>query len=469
MGWAVASWSQEDGYVVVDGSGSWEDVPTGNLGWARMLIFQGPIGPMPSDRSFPRTWSLEGHSSENLHEWADLPRLRELRLRYARPEHLDRVAGFRVEDLDVLQGAGLPAGTVWPELPTVVRAHWALMPVVALSGLKAPALEEVMVDGVRECLGPEELLVSSPVRDLMFFDVRQVPSPQRLWESAGGIEQVTWGGDLKANLWFMELAVGPISRLPLDARTPHRSFRRRAASSRSTALAEVPFTQETVESDAVRAVLPAPSEEIAGLLQRMGVTDPGVFWAGLFSVRWPCLPEAGVRIACEDSATVVRGPREAVEDAVALLAWWCSSAAVLASVVDVLVSAGLAGEVFAGGGPAVVPVSRLVTGSSVASIERLEERTYVLTMPMQPVPATQVLESRGLEHAGHTWGQILELGFPAEVRRVELDGEANVFMAYGTRPALKKVQAVLDRLTQDVDELRACLERISSDGHAIEG
>ena len=465
----MTAWSDAEGYIQVDELGGWDGVPAGELTWAQMLVFEGPIGPCPADRTFPRTWSLEGHSSENLHEWADLPRLRELRLRYARPERLDRVAGFRVEDLDVLQGAGLPAGTVWPELPTVVRAHWALMPVVALSGLKAPALEEVMVDGVRECLGLEELLISSPVRDLMFFNVRQVPSPQRLWESAGGIEQVAWGGDLKANLWFMELAVGPISRLPLDARTPHRSFRRRAASSRTTALAEVPFTRETVESDAVRAVLPAPSEEIAGLLQRMGVTDPGVFWAGLFFVRWPCLPAAGVKIACEDAATVVHGPREAVEDAVALVAWWCSSAEVLASVVDVLVTAGLAGEAFAGGGPAVVPVSRLVTGSSVASIEKLEERTYVLTMPMQPVPATAVLESRGLEHAGHTWDRILELGFPAEVRRVELDGEADVFMAYGTRPALKKVQAVLDRLTQDTDELRACLERISSDGHAIEG
>ena len=51
--------------------------------------------------------------------------------------------------------------------------------------------------------------------------------------------------------------------------------------------------------------------------------------------------------------------------------------------------------------------------SSVASIERLEERTYVLTMPMQPVPAAEVLEARGLEHSGHTWDQILELGFPA--------------------------------------------------------
>ena len=228
------------------------------------------------------------------------------------------------------------------------------------------------------------------------------------------------------------------------------------------------MTPQDATTDAVRAVLPAPSGEIADLLQRMGVTDPGVFWAGLLSVRWPCLPEAGVRVACEDSATVVRGPREAVEDAVALLAWWCSSAEVLASVVDVLVSAGLAGEAFAGGGPAVVPVSRLVTGSSVASIERLEERTYVLTMPMQPVPATQVLESRGLEHAGHTWDRILELGFPAEVRRVELDGEADVFMAYGTRPALKKVQVLLDRLTQDEEELLACLDRIGVAGLSLD-
>ena len=119
---------------------------------------------------------------------------------------------------------------------------------------------------------------------------------------------------------------------------------------------------------------------------------------------------------------------------------------------------------------AVVPVvSRLVTGSSVASIEKLEERTYVLTMPMQPVPATQVLESRGLQHSGHTWDQILELGFPAEVRRVELDPEAGVFMAYGTRSALKKVQAVVDRLTQDPAELSSCLDRIAANGHLIEG
>lgn len=49
------------------------------------------------------------------------------------------------------------------------------------------------------------------------------------------------------------------------------------------------------------------------------------------------------------------------------------------------------------------------------------ERTYVLSMPMQPVPVTEVLKARGLEHSGHTWDQILKLGFPAEVRRVELD------------------------------------------------
>lgn len=141
----------------------------------------------------------------------------------------------------------------------------------------------------------------------------------------------------------------------------------------------------------------------------------------------------------------------------------------ITSVVDVLVSAGLARAAFAGGGPAVVPVSRLVTGASVASIEKLEERTYVLTMPIQPVPVTEVLESRGLQHSGHTWDQILELGFPAEARRVELDPEAGVFMAYGTRPALKKVQAVLDRLTQDPAELSSCLDRITADGHLIEG
>ena len=51
---------------------------------------------------------------------------------------------------------------------------------------------------------------------------------------------------------------------------------------------------------------------------------------------------------------------------------------------------------------------------------------------------------------------------------MELDGQANVFMAYGTRPALKKVQAVLDRLTQDADELMACLERIAGDDGALD-
>ena len=243
---------------------------------------------------------------------------------------------------------------------------------------------------------------------------------------------------------------------------------RRWARIRRAALKEAALAEAAGSAGGVRAVLPAPSSEVAELLQRMGVTDPGVFWSGLLSVRWPCLPETGVGIAHEDGATVVSGPREAVEDTVGLLAWWCSSAEVLASVVDVLVSAGLAEEAFAGGGPAVVPVSRLVTGSSVASIEKLEERTYVLTMPMQPVPATQVLESRGLEHSGNTWEQILDFGFPAEVRRVELDAEADVFMAYGTRPALKKVQVILDQLTQDAEELVACLERIEADGSKID-
>ncbi|MFF5021606.1 hypothetical protein [Micrococcus luteus] len=464
----MASWSEDDGYVVVDGSGSWEDVPTGNLGWARMLTFEGPIGPVPADRAFSRTWSLEGRSSEHVHKWADLPRLRELRLRYAHPEHLAQLAGFRVEDLDMFHGTGLPAGSVWPELPTVVRAHWALMPVVALQGLNAPALEEVMVDGVHECLALEDLLASSPVKDLQVYDVRQVPLPQAVWDAAAGIEQVNWGGDLKANLWLMELAVGPVSRLPAGVRTPERRLMKRGLGVRNASMDAATWTAGDAGSDAVRAVLPAPSAEVADLLQRMGVADPGVFWGGLLSVRWPCLPEAGVRIALEDGATVVRGPRVEVEDTVALLAWWCSSPEVLASVVDVMVTAGLAGEAFAGGAPAVVPVSRLVTGTSVASIEKLEERTYVLTMPMQPVPVTQMLESRGLEHSGHTWDQILELGFPAEVRRVELDPEADVFMAYGTRPALKKVQVVLDRLTQDADELVACLERIKASGDAID-
>ena len=237
---------------------------------------------------------------------------------------------------------------------------------------------------------------------------------------------------------------------------------------RNASMEAATWTAENAGSDAVRAVLPAPSAEVADLLQRMGVSDPGVFWAGLLSVRWPCLSAAGVRVGVDGGELAVRGRRDAVEDTVALLAWWCSSPEVLASVVDVLVSAGLAGEAFAGGGPAIVPVSRLVTGTSVASIEKLEDRTYVLTMPMQPVPATQVLESRGMEHSGHTWDQILELGFPAEVRRVELDPEADVFMAYGTRPALKKVQVVLDRLTQDADELVACLERIKASGDAID-
>ncbi|CAM3654426.1 hypothetical protein E4A47_00735 [Micrococcus flavus] len=464
----MTAWSDSDGYIQVQKSGSWDGVPIGDLTWARMLVFEGPIGPHPSDRTFPRTWSLEGRTSEHLHEWARLRKLRSLTLRYARPEHIGGLARFHIRDLQVWQGTGLPAATVWPRLPTVKTVSWALLPIVSLHGLKAPALEEVMVDGVRECLALEELLVSSPVKDLQVFDVRQVPLPQAVWDAAAGIAQVNWGGEPKANHWLMEAALGPAARGPRDARALHTQTTRPAKRIRVAALEAVTVTPEDATADVVRAVLPAPSEEIAGLLQRMGVTDPGVFWAGLFSVRWPCLPEAGVRIACEDSATVVRGPREAVEDAVALLAWWCSSAEVLASVVDVLVSAGLAGEVFAGGGPAVVPVSRLVTGSSVASIERLEERTYVLTMPMQPVPATPVLESRGLEHAGHTWDRILELGFPAEVRRVELDGEANVFMAYGTRPALKRVQAVLDRLTQDEEELLACLDRIGVAGLSLD-
>lgn len=464
----MTAWSDSDGYIQVQESGSWDGVPIGDLTWARMLVFEGPIGPMPADRSFPRTWSLEGRTSQHLHEWARLPKLRSLTLRYARPEHIGGLARFHIRDLQVWQGTGLPAATVWPRLPTVKNVSWALLPIVSLHGLKAPALEEVMVDGVRECLALEELLVSSPVKDLQVFDVRQVPLPQALWDAADGVEHVHWGGEPKANHWLMEAALGPAALGVRDTRALPVQMTRPAKRIRVAALEAVTVTPEDATTDAVRAVLLAPSEEIAGLLQRMGVTDPGVFWSGLFSVRWPCLPEAGVRIACEDAATVVHGPREAVEDAVALLAWWCSSAEVLASVVDVLVSAGLAGEAFAGGGPAVVPVSRLVTGSSVASIERLEERTYVLTMPMQPVPATQVLESRGLEHAGHTWDRILELGFPAEVRRVELDGEANVFMAYGTRPALKKVQAVLDRLTQDEEELLACLERIGVAGLSLD-
>ena len=459
-GLEATAWSDSDGYIQVQESGSWDGVPTGELTWARMLVFKGLIGPHPSDRTFPRTWSLEGRTSEHLHEWARLRKLRSLTLRYARPEHIGGLARFHIRNLQVWQGTGLPAGTVWPELPTVKNASWALLSVVSLQGLQAPALEEVMVDGVRECLGLEELVRTSPVQNLQVFDVRQVPLPQALWDAADGVEHVHWGGEPKANHWLMEAALGPAARGVRDTRVLPVQMTRRATRIRAAALEAAAVTREDAASDAARAVMAAPSEEVADLLQRMGVADPGVFWTGLVSVRWPCLPEAGVRIAVEDGATVVRGPREAVEDTVALLAWWCSSAEVLASVVDVLVSAGLAGEAFGGGGPAVVPVSRLVTGTSVASIERLEERTYVLTMPMQPVPATQVLESRGLEHAGHTWDQILELGFPAEVRRVELDGEADVFMAYGTRPALKKVQAVLDRLTQDEEELLACLERI---------
>ena len=462
-------WSEVEEYVHIAAGNSWKGVPKGSLDWVKMIEFETKIGPYPPGRSFPKAWRLEGRASEYVHEWGHLPRLWDLTLRYLRPEHVAQLAEFRVERLAVYQGTGLPAGTVWPALPTVVSASWALMPVVALQGLVAHSLEEVDVEEVRECLGLEEILVSSPVEDLQVFDVRQVPLPQALWDAADGVEHVHWGGEPKANHWLMEAALGPAVRGVRDTRALPVQMTRRATRIRAAALDGATVTPEDATADVVRAVLPAPSGEVADLLRRMGVTDPGVFWAGLFSVRWPCLPEAGVRVVCEDAATVVHGPREAVEDAVALVAWWCSSAEVLASVVDVLVSAGLAGEAFAGGGPAVVPVSRLVTGSSVASIERLEERTYVLTMPMQPVPATQVLESRGLEHAGHTWDRILELGFPAEVRRVELDGEADVFMAYGTRPALKKVQAVLDRLTQDTDELRACLERISSDGHAIEG
>ena len=461
-------WSEVEEYVHIAAGNSWKGVPKGSLDWVKMIEFETKIGPYPPGRSFPKAWRLEGRASEYVHEWGHLPRLWDLTLRYPRPEHVAQLAGFRVKRLAVYQGAGLPAGTVWPELPTVKSASWALMSVVSLHGLTAPVLHEVDVDGVRECLGLEELVRSSPVQNLQVFDVRQVPLPQAVWDAAAGIAQVNWGGEPKANHWLMEAALGPAARGPRDARALHTQTTRPAKRIRVAALEAVTVTPEDATTDVVRAVLPAPSEEIAGLLQRMGVTDPGVFWAGLLSVRWPCLPEAGVRIACEDAATVVHGPREAVEDAVALLAWWCSSAEVLASVVDVLVTAGLAGEAFAGGGPAVVPVSRLVTGSSVASIERLEERTYVLTMPMQPVPATQVLESRGLEHAGHTWDRLLELGFPAEVRRVELDGEADVFMAYGTRPALKKVQVLLDRLTQDEEELLACLDRIGVAGLSLD-
>ncbi|WP_321081357.1 hypothetical protein [Micrococcus sp.] len=340
---------------------------------------------------------------------------------------------------------------------------------MSLHGVKAPVLGVVDIDGVRECLGLESLLTASPVRSLTIWNLRQVPSPQAVWEAAEGIDEVHWGGEGKADLWGIELALGPTSRGPRDTRTPLVGLRRRATRMRRAALKEAALVDVDGPAEAVRAVLPALSGEVTELLQRMGVPDQGVFWSGLLSVRWPCLPEAGVRVAVEDGAVVVTGPRDEVEDTVALMAWWCSSAEVLASIVDVLVSDGLAGQAFAGGGPSVVPVSRLVTGSSVASIEKLEERTYVLTMPMQPVPATEVLEARGLEHAGHTWEQILEVGFPAEVRRVELDEEADVFMAYGTRPALKKVQAVLDRLTQDVDELRSCLEQISSNGGEIDG
>ena len=53
-------------------------------------------------------------------------------------------------------------------------------------------------------------------------------------------------------------------------------------------------------------------------------------------------------------------------------------------------------------------------------------------------------------------------------RAVELDPEADVFMAYGTRPALKKVQVLLDRLTQDEEELLACLDRIGVAGLSLD-
>lgn len=41
----MTAWSDSDGYIQVQESGSWDGVPIGNLTWARMLVFEGPIGP----------------------------------------------------------------------------------------------------------------------------------------------------------------------------------------------------------------------------------------------------------------------------------------------------------------------------------------------------------------------------------------------------------------------------------------
>ena len=92
----MATWSEE-GWIHVGRSGSCEELPRGELRWAKVVEFEGVIGPMPVDREFPRVHNIDGRASEHAHEWWGLPKLRHLTLRYTSPEQVGQLAGYRGE------------------------------------------------------------------------------------------------------------------------------------------------------------------------------------------------------------------------------------------------------------------------------------------------------------------------------------------------------------------------------------
>lgn len=84
-------------------------------------------------------------------------------------------------------------------------------------------------------------------------------------------------------------------------------------------------------------------------------------------------------------------------------------------------------------------------------------------------PADGVVLTAGDEPNGHFWETVAAFIAPSIIDKLELDSEGSMFAAYGKRRHLRRLQRVLEPLTEDPQKLREVLGNAQRAGFTIEG
>src|SRR5688500_9089866 len=105
--------------------------------------------------------------------------------------------------------------------------------------------------------------------------------------------------------------------------------------------------------------------------------------------------------------------------------------------------------------------------SELLKIDEIE-RSPCLTFYCGDLPADAAIMEVGHEPNGYFWEGIATYLHPALAARVELSSEGGMFAAYGERPDLEQLQAVMAPHLTDADAVMALIRRAESEGFVFD-